>query len=167
MMTKPTGWKKDPARHALAAVGIKTGRRQRYKKGHPESQPAFIEREIKDIMKIQKELGSSGLDALRGQNLLMERSGPGKFEANFNAKLAEALHEMSMEGALDDEAGDVNEQGWAGLLRDLTEYNIKEDSLAVASAILEEDSNGFFTYHTYPTVADGERAWHQVEKELG
>jgi len=56
MSKKSEGWRRDPARHSLAAKGVKT-RRPAYIVGHPEHQPAHIEREMADILKIEHELG--------------------------------------------------------------------------------------------------------------
>lgn len=57
-MTKPVGWRKEPARHALAAKGVKTWKAKKYIVGHPERQPDHIEREMADILKIEHELGN-------------------------------------------------------------------------------------------------------------
>lgn len=53
------GWHGEPARHALAAKGIKTAshRQVGYIVGHPDRQPAHVDRETKDILKIERELG--------------------------------------------------------------------------------------------------------------
>lgn len=59
MSRKPGGWKKEPARHALASKGVKTRRlKYPYIVGHPERQPDHIEREMADILKIEHELGN-------------------------------------------------------------------------------------------------------------
>lgn len=59
MPKKPVGWRKQPARHALAAKGVRTRRLKypAYIVGHPEHQPDHIERETADILKIEHELG--------------------------------------------------------------------------------------------------------------
>ena len=57
MAKKPVGWKGEPARHALAAKGVKSWRAKPYVVGHPERQPDHIEREMADILKIEHELG--------------------------------------------------------------------------------------------------------------
>jgi len=58
-MKKPDGWKREPARHALAAKGIKTAahRKSGYIVGHPDRQPTHVDRETADILKIERELG--------------------------------------------------------------------------------------------------------------
>lgn len=155
-MTKPAGWRKEPARHALSAKGIKTKLVRKLKGGRL----VFDQRE-----RMQNE--EPTLDGLKGLDLQRERSGPGKFEGNFNARLAEALHDATMEGWQDEEAGDVQEVGmWAGYFRDLTEYNIKEDGHPVTSAIVQEDSNGFFSYATYSDKNIAKRDWDGLVNEL-
>jgi hypothetical protein len=109
----------------------------------------------------------TSLDKLQGMNLSREPSGPGKFEGNFNRRLAEALHDLTMESGQDDEAGDVTDAGmWAGYFRDLTEYDIKEEGQPVVAVIVQEDSNGFFTYAAYPDKERAERAWHVLSQTL-
>lgn len=47
----------------------------------------------------------------------IRRAGPGRYEGNhLDARLVEAVHVASLDGCLDEEAGDVGSGGWFGLL---------------------------------------------------
>ncbi len=74
---------------------------------------------------------------------------PGKFEGNASQELAEKLYDVTLDGYCDDLAGDVAEGGWFGLILDF------EGS----SYIVEEDSQGFFTYHDQSNADDARRAF--------
>lgn len=68
MPKKSSGWKKEPARHALASKGVRTRRLKypAYIVGHPDHQPAHVERETADILKIEHELGHWDEDPAEG-----------------------------------------------------------------------------------------------------
>lgn len=160
-MARPKGWRKEPARHALAAKGVKT----------MSNSP---ERGMKVLSPSDEPVGvnvlspiTTGLDALEGQNLRHEASGPGKFEGAYNIRLAEAFYDLTMDGFTDDEAGDVTETGmWAGFFADLTQYKIKEDGQPVEAAIVTEDSNGFFSYETFSDRSVAKRIWEKMANDL-
>lgn len=63
---------------------------------------------------------------------------PGKFEGCDDDRLAEVLYNISQNGC-DADCGDVQTTGWYGLI-------LHRDH----GYIVEEDSNGFFTYTYYP-----------------
>jgi hypothetical protein len=85
---------------------------------------------------------------------------PGKFEGNADESLAERLHQMTLDGGPDEETGDVQESGWYGLLIDTGEDDAPH-------AIVEEDSQGFFSYESYENEAEAREAWKKlVEKML-
>lgn len=58
-MKNARGWHNEPARHALAAKGVKTATppTSRFISGHPFRQPEHVDRETADILKIERELG--------------------------------------------------------------------------------------------------------------
>lgn len=72
---------------------------------------------------------------------------PGKFQACRDPEVGKRLYELTMEGAVDDQFGSVDEGGWYGL---------------IADAIVSEDSNGFFDYRLYETEADARRAFDEM-----
>jgi hypothetical protein len=83
---------------------------------------------------------------------------PGKFQANKDEELAEELHQICNEGGCDDEIGDVQELGWSGLITDYKNRHF----------VVEEDNEGFFTYHEYKTAAAARKEFQkrQVEYDL-
>jgi len=82
---------------------------------------------------------------------------PGKFEAC--GPLGEALYELTLDGGLDDECGDVDERGiWYGLLL--------ETELACAPyAIVSEDSQGFVEYGAYDTEEKAVQDWERILRD--
>jgi hypothetical protein len=79
---------------------------------------------------------------------------PGKFEGNENEQLAELLHEASLNGELDEEIGSVDELGWYGRFIDRVD---------LFYYILNEDSQGFFSYEQYPDLPSMNQAWEEIE----
>ena len=79
---------------------------------------------------------------------------PGKFEGNENEALAEKLYEFTLDGQCDREIGSVDELGWYGVLID---EHFK------AYWIVDEDSNGFFSYTQYDTLFQLNKAWVEIE----
>ena len=67
---------------------------------------------------------------------------PGKFEGCYDQDLAQALHNLSLEGGCDQEIGDVEGFGWYGLMRDINLQKPKD-------YIIQEDNYGFFDYTEY------------------
>jgi len=131
------GWVKEPARHSLAARGLKT------------TSPSK----------------SISLESLKGKNLTRSKDRhPGKFEATNNIEFAQALQELSLEGGADDDIGD-EECGWFGIFRnDFKEYGIKEDGKLVVGVIVSEDSNGFFSYQSYHNMKLLNAEWKEITK---
>lgn len=80
---------------------------------------------------------------------------PGKFEGNPCHVLAEHLYELTMDGMLAEETGEVDGPiGWNGLL--LT---------GDRAFIVHEDSQGFFDYQEYDSERDARIAWSELETE--
>lgn len=88
---------------------------------------------------------------------------PGKFEGCPNQDVGETLHSIVGQGFTNEEIGDVNELGWYGLILDAGE-DIPElaDSPHV---IVNEDSNGFFTYEAFPSESYAMDRWATIQKE--
>ena len=79
---------------------------------------------------------------------------PGKFEGC--GPLGEKLYELSLDGC-DDEYGDVDEDGWYGLLLNT---GIPEAPFAIIS----EDSQGFVNYGAYDTEKKARADWERVTR---
>lgn len=85
----------------------------------------------------------------------MTRPGPGKFQNNESLEIAEALY--SMLGEENDSYGDSSSGlGWYGLFTDI---DVLVDGVSSpypegmqANYIVEEDTNGFFTYEGFDSV---------------
>lgn len=134
---KNKGWKNESARHSLAARGLKTR--------IPSKSISITAFEKKNIERSK------------------DRS-PGKFEGADNIEFAKALHELTMDGMVDDEVGDVNAFGWFGLIY-LDGFDIKEDGKPIVGVIVSEDENGFFTYHSYHTDKELVDDWDEIEQQ--
>ena len=67
---------------------------------------------------------------------------PGKFEGCTDQRLGERLYQATLDGLCDEEFGDVQGNGWNGLL-----YRPDRKT----SYILHEDSLGFFDYQVVPS----------------
>ena len=72
----------------------------------------------------------------------------------FLVQLAELLYEASLNGELDEEIGSVDELGWYGRFIDRVD---------LFYYILNEDSQGFFSYEQYPTLPSLNEAWEEIE----
>ena len=104
------------------------------------------------------------IEDFRSANVRREQPAPGKFEGNYSASFAEALHEVTMNGGCDEEAGDCPEFGcWYGKIG-LADLNIREDDEPVIGAIVSEDDRGFFGYQTFQTIGEFEESWEKIEK---
>lgn len=152
MTRKPVGWRKEPARHALAAKGIKTGTKRILKK---------IASPFKSTKKGTEE---PTLESLRGKELGYDPAGPGKFEGAYNEAFAEAVHNEFGEGFGDEELGDVQDFGWYGRV-DISEYKIKEDGSPIVGVIAYEDNFGFFSTTRYHNKKEFEKAWASIEAD--
>jgi hypothetical protein len=84
------------------------------------------------------------------------RPGSGKFAGCADADVAEALYDMTLEGGANEEIGSVQELGWYGLL-------IDTGVQGVPHAIVNEDSDGFFTYQEFQTEDAARRRWSRIE----
>jgi hypothetical protein len=82
----------------------------------------------------------------------------GKFEGNTDEKLAEYLHQISLDGC-DEELGDVQSFGWYGLLLQLSGKG------KLKSYIIHEDEQGFFDYCTYNTQVQAKEDWANLEAD--
>ncbi|MDD3492573.1 MAG: hypothetical protein PHZ19_03650 [Candidatus Thermoplasmatota archaeon] len=107
------------------------------------------------------------IEKLKGLNLGAKKCGPGKFEGNYNCDLAEALYDLTMVSGQDEEVGSVAETGlWAGVFRDLSDLNIKEDGQKIVGAIVTEDDQGFFDYETFSNRKKLEQAWKRIVRQM-
>jgi hypothetical protein len=82
---------------------------------------------------------------------------PGKYEGCMDQELGARLYEMTLDGAHDEEMGDVDTYGWYGL--------ILGDGPDDESYIVTTDSAGFFDYTAFPTPNDALDAWAAIEAE--
>lgn len=98
--------------------------------------------------------------------------GPGKFEKNKSATLAEYLHTLSMEGEYDEQFGDVETIGWFCIMRSVDKPNIEAHLHSLYATqpevawhyILEENVNGFFKYWPYDTLEEVNKAWETIKR---
>lgn len=102
-----------------------------------------------------------------------DRPGPGQFQACASLKLAEYLHGLSLDSSLADALGEVDGFGWYGLVI----YDGSDEAEAAGATdcyVLNEDSQGFFTYETFdsgtdsdPRIAsmDARAEWSRIERE--
>src|SRR6187549_1403417 len=82
------------------------------------------------------------------ENAVTPRSG--RFEGNPDARIAEALYELTLEDTLDAWSGDSNgPQGW---------------NARVGRFLLHEDSDGFFSYRIFESDLEAEKTF---EREHG
>jgi hypothetical protein len=163
---KPLGWRNkrpdDSWRHSEAARGRKTGRFSFFKKPkYPKNAPT---KEVFSALSKADDHKIESLEDLKGVDLKRDRPSLGKFEGNYNATFARLLNEASIDGTLDGELGDVETMGWYGYM-DLSDLNIKEKGVPVAGVIINEDSNGFFGYTSYPSMEKLRKEWDSLEKE--
>lgn len=79
------------------------------------------------------------------------RPGPGKFEANYDRTLATALYDLSLDGSLDEETGNVAEHGWVG---------------RIGQFLLFEDSGGFFEYEDAGSESAAKLRFSQLEEDM-
>lgn len=148
---KPEGWRKEPARHALAAKGVKTK----------------LVRKLKGGRLVVNQHGRNDeptLESLSGKELGYDPAGPGKFEGASNEAFAEAVHSVFGEGFGDEELGDVQDFGWYGCL-DVSEYKIREDGHPIVGVIAYEDNFGFFSTTRYHDKKEFKKAWADLEAE--
>lgn len=89
---------------------------------------------------------------------LNQSAGPGKFYALQD----EYLWELSLEGT-DEEAGDANALGWAGLLNGPFEH---PQLATVVGAILLENDVGFVSSTTYTDRATLKAAWAKISETV-
>jgi len=96
------------------------------------------------------------------ETIIYERLGPGKFSDTVD----EWLYDQSMIGA-DDELGEADTFGWYGLLLFPERVKVIEadTSWYFKSAIVTENSQGFFYAETYDTIDEGKEKWKAIEKE--
>ena len=95
--------------------------------------------------------------------IVYEKLGPGKFSDT----VAEALYEMTMEGA-DEEVGDVQDFGWYGFLDFRDEpIEVEEDGEVTKyyGAIVNEDNSGFFSHKLYTHIDMAILEWSDVMEE--
>jgi hypothetical protein len=85
------------------------------------------------------------------------RPGPGKFEACNDLDAAESLYDQVMQSFQDDEVGSVQELGWYGLI-------LNSGIPGAEIAIVNEDSNGFFTYQVFDNEADAYNRWEKIQE---
>ncbi len=87
------------------------------------------------------------------------RGQPGKFEGS--GRIGERLHDLSLEGALDNEFGSVSEAPgrWWGLITNSGVRGAKH-------AIVTEDSSGFFDYEAYRSAGAAHRAFDRIVEEV-
>lgn len=91
----------------------------------------------------------------------MTKPGPGKFEGNESLETAQALYEITGYRGEDESFGSVDENGrWVAII---VNGFLPDENLTAAAYIVEEDSNGFFTYTEYET---SEAAWEAYFADL-
>lgn len=76
----------------------------------------------------------------------------------FDNEITEKLYELSLDGMVDEELGDVQDFGWYGLMKDT---GVPDASYA----ILHEDSQGFVYSYTYPSLEEVIIVWTKLEEE--
>jgi len=104
--------------------------------------------------------------------------------SKFDSRLTELVYQLSLDGGADEEAGDANELGWAGImrggkslvkaLRDDPEYydldDEDEEELSdldmLAGVILYNDSAGFVSSDEFESADDLEEHWEKVVEDL-
>ena len=95
-----------------------------------------------------------------GGSMNEDKPGPGKFEGNRSLSESETLHEMSLEGGLDAEAGGAESGYWVGLV-------IRgSDDLASPAYVLTADSHGFFNVRPFETRVEAEAVYAMFVAEL-
>ena len=80
---------------------------------------------------------------------------PGKFEACPSEFVARTLYEITMNGGHDEEAGDVESTGWYALIQG-KRYGF----------IVEENSQGFFTYEVFPMASLAIAAFEKIAEDV-
>ena len=96
-----------------------------------------------------------------GDGMNEDKPGLGKFEGNRSLSESETLHEMSLEGGLDAEAGGAEDGYWVGLV-----IRGSDDHLASPAYVLTEDSHGFFDVRPFYTRVEAEAVYAMFEAEI-
>lgn len=112
----------------------------------------------------------------------MTKPGPGKFEGNESLEISEFLYIM----APSDTLGTIDEFGWHGLvdgiddifktinenpfILEMRELDLIDDDDSVIrdikpAYIVDEDSNGFFTYTGFDSNEAARKAWKRLTDE--
>lgn len=84
---------------------------------------------------------------------MTDTPGPGKFEACLSLSLAEALYASDA----DEFIGSVDERGWFGIIRWWASKS--------RHFIVNEDSQGFFTYREFSDLDDVNTMWNKLVEE--
>jgi hypothetical protein len=88
---------------------------------------------------------------------------PGKFEGNEDQDVAEILYDATLNGMVDEEAGDVQEHGmWSGIFRGVEVEDGELKDGASGGYIVQEDEQGFFTYAEYDTDEELNEEWDRI-----
>lgn len=91
-------------------------------------------------------------------------TGPGKFEGNASLTISEYLYGIVNSSGADEFFGSVDENGWFGIIR-FAENGYTGHVPIAHHYIVNEDSNGFFTYTAYDNLDEVNAAWHNLIDE--
>jgi hypothetical protein len=88
---------------------------------------------------------------------------PGKFEGAEDQDVAEILHDATLNGMHDEEAGDVNETGmWSAIFRGVEVRDGELQDGFPGGYIVQEDEQGFFTYTEFDSDEEIESSWEWI-----
>jgi hypothetical protein len=83
--------------------------------------------------------------------------GPGKFEGNASQTISEYLYRLDA----DEFFGYADVNGWFGIIRYAP--NGYTGHVPIANHyIVNEDSQGFFTYNSYDSIEEVNKAWNEL-----
>ena len=117
-------------------------------------------RENSDAHSFSVESDQDSEEIRRSWGFNIIKYGLSKFEGNDNyAGVAQYIYQLSLDGGLDDELGDVDGFGWYGRFAGLIK------SKGPFYAICSEDSQGFFDVEWFDTLENLDSKWSQIEAD--